>query len=74
MLSVLEIEVEEDVYFLSLWWEFRPVVRKKQMVCSEASGRESDEVRGDVVSHPRLRMEEELVSARLETRDAKPVS
>ncbi|RVX07635.1 hypothetical protein CK203_025178 [Vitis vinifera] len=46
--------------------EFRPVVRKKQMVCSEASGRESDEVRGDVVSHPGLRVEEELVSARLE--------
>ena len=51
---MLEIEVEEDVYFLSLWWEFRPVVRKKQMVCSEAFGRKSDEVRGDVVSHPRL--------------------
>ena len=65
MLSVLEIEVEEDVYFLSLWWEFRPVVRKKQMVCSEASGRESDEVRGDVVSRPGLRVEEESVSARL---------
>ena len=26
--SVLEIEVEEDVYTLSLWWEFRPVMRK----------------------------------------------
>ena len=33
--SVLEIEVEEDVYVLSLWWEFRPVVRMKH---SEASG------------------------------------
>ena len=27
--SVLEIEVEEDVYTLSLWWEFQPVLRKK---------------------------------------------
>ncbi|RVW42964.1 hypothetical protein CK203_076298 [Vitis vinifera] len=27
--SVLEIEVEEDVYVLLLWWEFRSVVRKK---------------------------------------------
>ena len=50
------------------------MVRKKQMVCSEASRQKSDEVRGDVVSHPGLRMEEGLVSARLETRDAKPVS
>ena len=33
--SVLEIEVEGDVYVLSLWWEIRPVVRMKH---SEASG------------------------------------
>ncbi|RVW63202.1 hypothetical protein CK203_058961 [Vitis vinifera] len=65
--SVLEIEVEEDVYFLSLWWEFRPVVRKKHMICSEASGQKSDEISGDVVSHSGQLVEEELVSARLET-------
>ncbi|KAL6328065.1 hypothetical protein AAG906_033336 [Vitis piasezkii] len=45
--SVLEIKVEEDVYVMSLWWEIRPVVRMKY---SEAFGRRSDEVRGDVSS------------------------
>lgn len=63
-LSVLEIEVEEDIYVLSLWWEFRSVVRKK---LSEETGRKNDEVRGDVVSCSEQRMEEERVSARLET-------
>ena len=62
--SVLEIEGEEDVYVLSLWWEFRPMVRMKH---SEASGQKSDEVRGDVVSHVEQRVEKELVSARLKT-------
>ena len=62
--SVLEIEVEEDVYVLSLWWEVRPVVRMKH---NEASGRKSDEVRGDVISRTEQRVEKELVSARLET-------
>ena len=62
--SVLEIEVEGDVYVLSLWWEIRPVVRMKH---NEASGRKSDEVRGDVISCTEKHMEKELVSARLET-------
>ena len=62
--SVLEIEVEEDVYVLSLWWEIKPVVRMKY---SEASGRRSDEVRGDVSSHAEKHVGKELVSARLET-------
>ena len=62
--SVLEIEVEEDVYVLSLWWEIRPVVRMKY---SEASGRRSDKVRGDVSSHAEKGVGKELVSARLET-------
>ncbi|RVX12167.1 hypothetical protein CK203_010783 [Vitis vinifera] len=62
--SVLEIEVEEDVYVLSLWWEVRPVVRMKH---NEASGRKSDEVRGDVISRAEQHVEKELVSARLET-------
>ena len=61
---MLEIEVEEDVYVLSLWWEFRPVVKKKH---SEASGQKSDEVKGDVVSRSEQRVEKELVSTRLET-------
>ena len=47
MPSVLEIEVEEDVYALSLWWECRSVLRKK---LSEEAGRKSVEVRGDVAS------------------------
>ena len=47
MPSVLEIEVEEDVYALSLWWECRSVLRKK---LSEEARRKSVEVRGDVAS------------------------
>ena len=62
--SVLEIEVEEDVYALSLWWECRPVLRKK---FSEEAGRKSDKVKGDVASRSEQRMEEEQVSVRLET-------
>ncbi|RVW96397.1 hypothetical protein CK203_029668 [Vitis vinifera] len=64
MLSVLEIEVEEDVYALSLWWECRSVLRKK---LSEEAGRKSVEVRGDVASRSEQRVEEEQVSMRLET-------
>ena len=64
MPSVLEIEVEEDVYALSLWWECRSVLRKK---LSEEAGRKSVEVRGDVASRSEQRMEEEQVSVRLET-------
>ena len=62
--SVLEIEVEEDVYALSLWWECRLMLRKK---LSEEAGRKSVEVRGDVASRSEQRMEEEQVSLRLET-------
>ena len=62
--SVLEIEVEEDVYALSLWWECRPVLRKK---LSEEARQKSIEVMGDVASRSEQRMEEEQVSLRLET-------
>lgn len=55
--SVLEIGVEEDIYFLSLWWEVRPVWRKNQAACVEASRREGDEDRGDGVPCMGLRIE-----------------
>ena len=54
MLSVLEIEVEEDVYALSLWWECRPVLRKK---LSEEARRKSIEVMGDVASRSEQRVD-----------------
>ena len=62
--SVLEIELEEEVYALSLWWECRPVLRRK---LNEEAGRKSVEVKGDIASRSKQRMEEERVSVRLET-------
>ena len=62
--SVLEIEVEEEVYALSLWWECRPVLRRKRR---EEVGRKSVEVRGDSASRAEQRVAEERVSVRLET-------
>ena len=38
MPSVLEIKVEEVVYYLTLWWELRSVLRKNLVDCGEASG------------------------------------
>ena len=67
MPSVLEIEVEEVVYYLTLWWELRPVLRKNLVDCGEAFGRKSGEVRGEADSRARLRVEEESESTRLET-------
>ena len=61
--SVLEIEVEEEVYALSLWWECRPVLRRKHR---EEAGRKSVEVRVDGASRAEQRMAEEWVSVRLE--------
>ena len=52
--SVLEIEVEEDVYALSLWWECRPVLRKK---LSEEARRKNIEVTGDVASRSEQRVD-----------------
>ena len=62
--SVLEIEVEEEVYALSLWWECRPVLRRKRR---EEAGRKSVEVRGDGASRVEQRVAEERVSVKLET-------
>ena len=46
-LSVLELEVEEEVYAVSLWWECRPVLRRN---CRQEAGRQSSEVRGEEAS------------------------
>lgn len=67
LLSVLEIEMEEDTYFLSLWWEFQLMLRKKMVGCSEVSGRKGREVRGDVDSRAGMRVEDELIGSRIET-------
>ncbi|KAJ9675438.1 hypothetical protein PVL29_024383 [Vitis rotundifolia] len=45
--SVLEMEIDEDVYTLSLWWELRPALKKNTVGCSEVSGRKRDEVKGE---------------------------
>lgn len=67
MPSVLEIEMEEDAYFLSLWWEFQPVLRKKTVGCSEVSGRKGREVRGDVDSRAGMHVEDGSIGSRIET-------
>ncbi|RVW81737.1 hypothetical protein CK203_049544 [Vitis vinifera] len=61
--SVLEIEVEEEVYTLSLWWEIRPVVRR---IFSKAENRRRNEVRGDMYSRAEKCVGKELVGARTE--------
>ncbi|KAJ9682841.1 hypothetical protein PVL29_018713 [Vitis rotundifolia] len=61
--SVLEMEIDEDVYTLSLWWELRPALKKNTEGCSEASGRKRDEVRGELVSLAGKRVEKELADA-----------
>ena len=61
--SVLEIEVEEEVYTLSLWWEIRPVVRQ---IFSEAENRRRNEVRDDMYSRAEKCVGKELVGARTE--------
>ena len=61
--SVLEIEVEEEVYALSLWWEIRPVVRR---IFTEAEDRRRNEVRGDMNSRAEKHVGKEPVGARLE--------
>ena len=61
--SVLEIEVEEEVYTLALWWEIRPVVRR---IFSEAENRRRNEVRDDTYPRVEKRVGKELVGARTE--------
>ncbi|KAJ9704892.1 hypothetical protein PVL29_003104 [Vitis rotundifolia] len=58
--SVLEAEIEEETYVLSLWWEVSPVLRKKSVGCSAEIGRKSGEVRDDTSSHAGMRVEEGL--------------
>lgn len=60
---MLEIEVEEEVYALSLWWEVRPVVRR---IFTDAEDSRRNKVRGDMNSRAEKRMGKELVGARLE--------
>ncbi|KAJ9693608.1 hypothetical protein PVL29_009528 [Vitis rotundifolia] len=64
--SVLEAEIEEETYVLSLWWEFSPVLRKKSVGCSPENGRKSGEVRDDISSRVGMRVEEGL-GGRIET-------
>ncbi|RVW63586.1 hypothetical protein CK203_057419 [Vitis vinifera] len=42
--SVLEVEVEEEVYEIALWWECRPVIRRSS---SQAESHYSSEVGGE---------------------------
>ena len=62
--SVLEIEVEEEVYAVSLWWECCPVLRRNRR---HEAGRHSSEVRGEEASRAEQRVTKEWVSVRLET-------
>ena len=62
--SVLEIEVEEEIYAMSLWWECWPVMRRNRR---NEAGRHSSEVRGEVISRVGQRVTKEWVSVRLET-------
>ena len=43
--SILEIEVEEEVYMVALWWEIRPEVRR---ITSVEETRRRTEIRGDM--------------------------
>ncbi|KAJ9700270.1 hypothetical protein PVL29_005879 [Vitis rotundifolia] len=61
--SVLEMEIEEDVYTLSLWWELRPALKNNTVGCNEVSGRKRDEVRGEFASCAGKRVEKELADA-----------
>ena len=62
--SILEFEVEEEVYVVSLWWECWPVMRRKRR---NEAGRHSSEVRGEETSRAGQRVKKEWVSVRLET-------
>ena len=62
--SVLEIEVEEEVYAVSLWWECRPVLRRNR---KHEAGRHSNEVKGEEASRAEQRVTKEWVSVRFET-------
>ena len=56
--SMLEIEVEEEVYSLALWWEIRPVVRR---FLSAVEIRRRTEDRGDTFSRAEKRVGKDLI-------------
>ncbi|RVW40622.1 hypothetical protein CK203_079170 [Vitis vinifera] len=58
--SLLEIEVEDEIYAVALWWEIRPVVR---WLFSATENRRKKEVRGDSHSRAEKRVGKELVGA-----------
>ncbi|RVW92990.1 hypothetical protein CK203_032792 [Vitis vinifera] len=58
--SMLEIEVEEEVYTVALWWEIRPVVR---LIFFATENRRRNEVRGDSYSSAEKRVGKELEDA-----------
>ena len=61
--SVLEVEVEEEVYEIALWWECRPVIRRSSR---QADDRCSSEVGGEESSRAEKRVTKGRVSGRLE--------
>ncbi|RVW82486.1 hypothetical protein CK203_046243 [Vitis vinifera] len=61
--SVLEVEVEEEVYEIALWWECRPVIRRSSR---QADGRCRSEVGGEESSRAEKRVTKGWVSVRLE--------
>ena len=61
--STLEIEVEEEVYTLALWWEIRPVVRRS-FSAAETSRR--TEISGDSFSRAEKRVGKEVIGAGIE--------
>ncbi|RVW13170.1 hypothetical protein CK203_097772 [Vitis vinifera] len=59
--STLEIEIEEEVLTLALWWEFRPTVKKLR-----AASHRWEEVRDESSSRAGSRVEREAVVDRTE--------
>ncbi|RVW93877.1 hypothetical protein CK203_028211 [Vitis vinifera] len=61
--SILEIEAEEEVYTLALWWEIRPEVRRLPSV---EETRRRTEIRGDMHSRAEKRVGKEVTEAGIE--------
>ena len=64
--NVLEIGIEEVCYFLSLWWEIRPSLRKVLGDSRGTTGRPRGEVGGEAIARVGPRVVEEKEDARLE--------
>ena len=58
--SILEIEVEEEVYMVALWWEIRPEVRR---INSVEETRRRTEIRGDMHSRAEKHVGKEVTEA-----------